>query len=298
MLTGPTIAYPSQTALELVKVQAKKTPEAPAVALHGRTLHYKDLDMSSLGALVAGISPDLASKHEFENLPKGMDAVCLVQSSGTTGTPKRVVKTNRNIVSRLAWEAPAADDVLLVYPHGLPRLLVPLMLGKTAAVIDDKGAINQVFAQMQALGVTHVTLFPSILDKLVYMNPAIVLPRLREMVAIGGLLPNVVRERFTARYPHAMLIDSYGSTEAGYCLRDWKPVPNVSAWVAGEDLNEVRRGVWGRLVIEGASVAAGYADPIAGGFENEGHMMRFRSSDWAREMNGRIELMPRNRGTW
>jgi len=283
MLKGPVVAYPEKLPMELVRLQCAKTPKATAVLLPGgKTLRYSDLDTASLEALVRGIDPVLAKKHQFLD-GKGLDdPACIIKTSGTTGPVKRVVKTNRNIVQRIAWDSPAPGDLQLLYPHGLPRLIIGLATGHPVAVMSDHPAgSTATLRQIAESGATHITLFPVSLHR--FMVLGIPLPTIKEIVSIGDKLPEELAAIFAQQYPHIKVVNSYGSAEAGYCMRDWQPVANTSVFV------EAPEGETGRLSVQGPTVGYGYAfGPV---FKHG----IFHSEDLAREVDGRIELAGRVR---
>lgn len=294
MLSGPTVAYPNQSPLEMVKAHALKNPRATAVIREdGELVPYSALDTSTLEALVRTADAGLAQKYEFPKTPpKGLDAPAFIsRSSGTIGPVKQVLRTYRNIISRLAWDLPKEGEVQLVFPHGIPRLVACMISGRPSVVIqDDKPERLEAILNSPA---THISLWPSMVEHLV--RRALKMPRVQEVLAIGNPLSEEVALLFHQLYPSVKLVNGYGSSEAGYCMKDWLPAANVAVWIADQEGVELKPGTMGNLVIEGPTVGAGYLDPSLEGFKKAPDgKMRFFSRDRAIETGGKIEFIGRS----
>jgi acyl-coenzyme A synthetase/AMP-(fatty) acid ligase len=287
MISGPVVPYPETPVLEAIRKRAKKTPGKEAVVVWNRAhaLTYRDLDLTNLDSLVRSVDPILHAKYEFAEDPgEHLDTpFYLASSSGTTGRPKGVWRTQRNVLSRLAWETAGPDEMHLIYPHGLPRLLTGLLTGTKVAVLQDGEDLFVTLNTIRALRATHLTMWPRTMA--VAVDHDINLGPVKEVVAIGAPLTQLTRERFSHRYPYITIVEGYGSTETGYCLRDGVPVANVSAWVES-----------GCLMISGPTVGYGYVGepPAPGGVFTSVSLGRaFLTTDRAREEENRIILLQR-----
>ncbi|XP_006860328.1 PREDICTED: acyl-CoA synthetase family member 3, mitochondrial [Chrysochloris asiatica] len=177
----------------------------------------------------------------------------IVYTSGTTGQPKGVLSTHRNIssmvtglVDKWAW---TLDDVILhVLPlhhiHGIVnKLLCPLWVGAVCVMLPEFSA-QQVWDKFLSTDIPRVNVFmavPTIYSKLVayydqhFTQPhvqeyvrAVCQERVRLMVSGSAALPLPVLEKWRAITGHTLL-ERYGMTEIGMALSN----PLTTARVPG-----------------------------------------------------------------
>jgi len=156
----------------------------------------------------------------------GNTAACaslLLQSSGTTGLPKLVVRTARSLdAAALAIVRSVgftSDDCVLAtlplsHSYGLEHgLLAPVWAGST--VVLGRGLDLSVIAPELACGATIFPTVPSIIEMLADLaNQPPRMPRVRRIYSAGAPLPAGVYETFLGRYG-LRVSQLYGATKVG-----------------------------------------------------------------------------------
>ncbi|WP_237569216.1 class I adenylate-forming enzyme family protein [Mycolicibacterium lacusdiani] len=211
----------------------------------------------------------------------GSDAVLLF-TSGTTGAPKAVRVTHRNIaantesiISYLGLER--TDRALVILPffycYGASLLHTHLRVGATL-VLCNSFAFPETTAKL--LEEQECTVFAGVPSSFQLMLRATsfaqrATPSLRIIQQAGGKLPPVMIEELLAAKPHAALFVMYGQTEATARLSYLPPamlteklgsigkgIPGVELRVLGHDLEPVPAGGKGEIYARGPSISPGY----------------------------------------
>lgn len=174
-------------------------------------------------------------------------AALMLQSSGTTGQPKIVLRSGASLdaVASNVVEAVGltrADRVLAAMPlchsYGVENgLLAPILAGAAIHLAHgfDPASIARHFAE------AAITIFPAVpfmIQVLVERHEGVAMPRLRKAYSAGGPLPPQLAAAFEARFgvPIGQL---YGSTEVGsVTFAD----PNDPGFVGGS-VGRAMRGV-------------------------------------------------------
>lgn len=209
------------------------------------------------------------------------DAV-LMFTSGTTGTPKAVRVTHRNIeantdsiVSYLGLRR--TDRVLVILPffycYGASLLHTHLRMG-ARVVLCGSFAFPETAAKM--LEEQECTVFAGVPSSFQLLLRATSfarrpLPSLRIIQQAGGKLPPVMIGELVAAKPDAELYVMYGQTEATARLSYLPPamlgsklgsigkgIPGVQLQVLGPDFEPVPVGTKGEIYARGASISPGY----------------------------------------
>jgi O-succinylbenzoic acid--CoA ligase len=199
------------------------------------------------------------------------DIQLIIATSGTTGEPKGVMLTAGNLTaSATASEQrlglAAGDSWLACLPlfhiGGLSILLRCLAVG--ARVLLHEGFwVESVWDQIASGEVTHVSLVPAMLDKLLSHAGSLRPPEALRVVLIGGgpLSGSLAEKAHAAGWPICV---SYGMSEtASQFATDAGPDAGLTPGLVGLPLDgyEVRLTEDGRIRVRGPAVMAGYANP-------------------------------------
>jgi len=236
----------------------------------------------------------------FEPADIGTDAgfALFLETSGTTGTPKRVRHRLDRLLGRIPAN-PAPDAVwLLSYDPcgfaGLQVILTALRGGGTlvAAPGADLGTLADLAVRH---GVTHASGTPSFWRGLLLTGAA---PPLRAITLGGEAADQPLLDALTRRFPGARLRHIYASTEAGALFavsdgREGFPARWLDTGVDGVDLRirdgvlDVRSPRSGHVL----SASGGEADPIRRNADTDGWLS---TGDLVEIRDGRVLFRGRN----
>ncbi len=209
----------------------------------------------------------------FTACPTAADDIALLAfTSGTTGEPKVVVHSHRDVLAACqAWPRhvlrATPDDVVagsppLAFTFGLGGLLLFPMAAGASVYFPDVPYTPEVMVRlMREHGVSICYTSPTFYRQMAPFAKAIGIPSLRICVSAGEALPDATRQLWKQAAGIEML-DGIGSTEmfhifissAGAEVRAGaigKVVPGYQARVVDDDGHEVPRGQIGKLAVIG-----------------------------------------------
>ncbi len=276
------IDAPAQRLASMLQQTQCRTIVGDRSALQPQALHQQALadarwiDPQHLSSLPA--STALAPAHDTQ----ADELFCVLYTSGSTGVPKGVELTARNVLNCLQWMQKQYSlterDVMLhktpiVFDVSMYELFWPLMCGARVALAKPEGhrdpAYLAALIQQQQVSAAHFV--PSMLAAFAEDEDAAGCTTLRHLFAAGEALPAALAQRCLRLLPRLQLHNLYGPTEAGVvshwsCGRDWAEdripighaVDNACLHLLDETLRPVAHGEEGELYLAGAQLARGY----------------------------------------
>ncbi len=207
------------------------------------------------------------------------DMVAILYTSGSTGMPKGVVLSHRNMVagakSVSSYLENHRDDVILSllplsFDAGFSQLTTAFNVGARVVLMNyllPRDAVQTCAAEK----VTGITGVPPLWIQLAQQDwPSEAVGAMRYFANTGGHMPRSTLDRLRALMPRARPYLMYGLTEAFRSTYldpsevDRRPdsigkaIPNAEILVVGKDGRACSPGVPGELVHRGALVALGY----------------------------------------
>jgi acyl-CoA ligase (AMP-forming) (exosortase A-associated) len=228
---------------------------------------------------------DLAGDGSAVVVPKiDIDMASILYTSGSTGSPKGVVLTHRNMIvgaeSVSSYIGNHDQDVILSalplsFDAGFSQLTTAFAVGAHVVLMNYMlaGEVVQLCARHQVTGLTCVPpLWIQIADR---DWPAEASQSMRYFANTGGRMPKATLDKLRGHFPNARPFLMYGLTEAfrsTYLDPDevdrrpdsiGKAIPNAEILVVRPDGTRCGPGEEGELVHRGALVAVGYwNDPV------------------------------------
>jgi 2-aminobenzoate-CoA ligase len=241
------------------------------IGFDGSANHEAELDHAALEKPV-----------RFEAVPTCRDDVALLGfTSGTTGEPKATMHFHRDlliIADGYAREVLGVtpDDVFvgsppLAFTFGLGGLAIfPLRFGAAAALLEDASPRNLVEIIQTYRATICFTTPMAYRVMLAAMAEGADLSSLRAAVSAGETLPGPVYEAWMAKTGKPML-DGIGATELLHIFISnrfgdsgpactGRPVIGYQAKIVDAEMNEVSRGIVGRLAVRGPTGCRYLAD--------------------------------------
>lgn len=207
------------------------------------------------------------------------DLAAILYTSGSTGQPKGVVLSHRNMMvgaeSVSTYLRNTADDRLLAvlpfsFDYGLSQLTTAFRVGASVALMDYL-LPRDVIKALSRYEITGLAAVPPLWNQLAALEwPADVQQRLRYLTNSGGAMPQTTTQQLQTALPHTDIFLMYGLTEAfrsTYLPPDQvavrptsmgKAIPNAEILVVRDDGSLCDANEVGELVHRGPLVAQGY----------------------------------------
>lgn len=324
-LLADCVVVPLPVALERLRWQQIQGQCSPDVVIARREQVDPD-DHSSLTVLEL---PDIAGEQIVRPTPRrnGNDLAMLLFTSGSTGVPKGVMLSHRNLLANAAsilTDLPIRSDdralVLIPFCHsfGNSILQTHMLAGATIAMggtLMFPASITEAIAEFQATSFSAVPEVYAMLLKYGQLGER-PLPSLRYMSVAGGELRTDLSAEIAARIAPAAFYVMYGQSEATARLAILppdqlglrrgsigKPLSGVALAIRDEAGCELGPGIVGTLWARGDNIMQGYWQDAAttgdvltdDGWLSTGDMAH-RDADGYFYLDGRANLLVKVQG--
>ncbi len=210
------------------------------------------------------------------------DLAQIIYTSGTSGRPKGVTLSHRNLVANTSsiveyLRLTEKDAVFVILPffysYGNSLLLTHMAVGGRLILTPDFVFWSRALDVMEQQGATGFSGVPSSYAMLLHKSDFLrrSFPSLRYLTCAGGGLAPAVVQRIREAFPHIELYLMYGQTEASARLSSLMPrdvdrklgsigkgIPGVELRVLDEEGRPVQPGEIGEIVARGENIMVGY----------------------------------------
>jgi amino acid adenylation domain-containing protein len=265
---------------------------------------------------------------EIRNSVPGLDDLAyILYTSGSTGVPKGVQVTHRNLAysnqARLNYYKDAPERFLLLssysFDSSVAGIFHTLTTGGTLVIPPadfrwDGQGIQRLVSENK---VTHLLAVPSLYAELLANANANHLASLRSVIVAGEACPRQLVNLHYEILPQCSLFNEYGPTEATVWSTVFecepggaessvpigRPIANAQTYILDRHLQPVPIGVPGELYVGGQGVARGYLNQpaltekyfVPDAFSSHPDARLYRTGDLARYLPaGDIEFLGRS----
>ena len=241
----------------------------------------KDADLAGLPCAVTWEAASVAHGAPPVRRCIDIDLAAIVYTSGSTGDPKGVMLTHRNMLTACASIASylelREDEVILnvlplAFDYGLYQMILAFSVGARLVLERSFAFPAQIVRLLAEERVTGLPGVPTVFSTLLGLKSLKEgdLPSIRYVTNTGAALAVRHIQMLRVLLPSARIYSMYGLTECKRCTYlppediDRKPdsvgiaIPNTEMWIVDESGERVGPGVVGQLVIRGATVMKGY----------------------------------------
>jgi malonyl-CoA/methylmalonyl-CoA synthetase len=216
---------PAYTAAEAIYI----VNDAAAALIITHDEQARALRAGGIGApIVSQIEGDATAPSSVS--PNPDDAALIVYTSGTTGSPKGAVLSQRALLTNLltvstAWRWTAADRLLLTLPcfhlHGLALGILGSLVVGSSIVLRPRFVAEEVPALLASAQCTTFFGVPTMYNRLVTLAQEVVDShdprRMRLWVSGSAPLTAATFTRFRERFGHEIL-ERFGMSEGGFMI--------------------------------------------------------------------------------
>jgi acyl-CoA synthetase (AMP-forming)/AMP-acid ligase II len=259
----------------------------PRIILTNRQMPVEAPECRSLPLAALNHSPAPPRADEFVE-PNPEHPADVLLTSGTTGKPKGVILTHRNILAAARninqFIGNTAEDrealaLPLSHSFGLGRVRCQILAGGALILTRGFQFPKQLFEAMRNWGATGFSFVPAawaMLTRLTGERLAEFSPEFRYIEIGSASMPRPEKERLMRLFPRTRICMHYGLTEASrsafiefHQSKDrldsiGRPTPNVEIRIIDEEGHELGPRRIGKVQIRGEHVMGGYWDADSG----------------------------------
>lgn len=209
------------------------------------------------------------------------DLAMIVHTSGSTGIPKGVMLSHRNVCAaknsiQAYLNLLPSDTVLSALPlhfdYGLYQLFLSVQIGATLVLQEDVFFPLEIMRKVEKYQVTVFPLVPYLMQLVWGLSKRFqqVFPSVRMVTNTGEVLTKKHIDQIRTVFPNAAIYSMYGLTECKRCsyvppdslINKYKsigiPMPNLEMWVADSNGKACTPNTEGELLVSGPTVMLGY----------------------------------------
>ena len=215
---------------------------------------------------------------------KDEDIYYIIFTSGTTGEPKGVKITYRNLKSCMEWleeickikQSVVLNQANFSFDLSVADLYLPLLTRSKHYILEKKTLRNypKLFKELAKSNTELMVVTPSFVDLLLIdksFNKKL-MPNLKKILLCGEKLGESTVSKLWERFENLEIINCYGPTECTFAVT-WdkvkrnekisigKPKKDVKIFIVDENLREIKENEVGEILITGESVGRGYLKP-------------------------------------
>ncbi|MHB1484859.1 MAG: class I adenylate-forming enzyme family protein [Saccharofermentanales bacterium] len=211
------------------------------------------------------------------------DLVMLLGTSGSFNNPKRVMLSNKNLLSNAysiidSLKYTEKEIFLVLLPlcfasANTSQLIVSLVLGAKIVIYKDSIYPRNIYGAISKNLISSITIVPSLLKILVSLNLFNhgKSDSLKTVCFGGGVTPKNIMNLAYEKFGNINLVHMYGQTEAATRISHLlineakdkigsigKPLKNISIKIVNENFKELEKGQTGEIAVRGNNVMLGY----------------------------------------
>lgn len=239
---------------------------------------YENVDIVELHKAIELINEDEeAAMHASES-----DLAVILYTSGTTGRPKGVMLTHKNLYSSARtsyemsiengdYEPSTTIGVLpLAHIYGFTTMNTNFLLGNSVDIFPTFD-VEKLFQSIEKYKVKNIGLVPAMIHAMVFapQSNKYDLSSLESVISGSASLPVAIIQAFKKKF-NAEIREGYGLSEAAPVVSSHRdgipikygsvgiPIPGIEVKVVDHNGNDVQRGEVGELLVKGDNITLGY----------------------------------------